>query len=90
MFPLERLGELMAAVGALVLKMVMDEDPLVRADVTYTPSHIASGVSLAVMGGRGQGLGNFYQRQLPHKIMLSSELVTRENAKLYYFPDAIY
>jgi ribose transport system substrate-binding protein len=73
-----------------VIKMVMDGDPLVRADVTYTPSHIASGVSLAVMGLRGQNLGNFYQRQLPHKIMLSSELVTRENAKLYYFPDAIY
>lgn len=74
----------MAAVGALVLKMVMDGDPLVRADVTYVPSHIASGVSLAVMGARGQGLGNFYyQRLLPHKIMLSSELMTRENAKLY-------
>ena len=49
-----------------------------------------SGVSLAVMGSRGEGLGTFYQRKLPHKIMLSSELVTRENAKLYYFPDAIY
>jgi ribose transport system substrate-binding protein len=73
-----------------IIKMVMDGDELVRADVTYTPSHIASGVSLAVMGLRGEGLGNFYQRKLPHKIMLSSELVTRENAKLYYFPDAIY
>lgn len=73
-----------------IVKMIMDGDSVVRATVTYPPSMIATGISLAVMGLRGQHLTGFYQRQLPSKIILAAELIVKENAKYYYEPDSIY
>jgi len=73
-----------------VIKMVMDGNPLVKADVTYPPSMVATGISMAVMSLRGQKLNGFYQQQLPSRIILSAELVTPENAKNYYFPDSVF
>lgn len=73
-----------------MIKKVMDGDPLVKADVTYPPSMIASGVSIAVMSLRGEKLNNFYQGKIPSKIILSAELITKQNAKSYYVPDSIF
>lgn len=73
-----------------IVKMIMDGDPYVRATATYPPSMIATGISLAVMGLRGQRLTNFYQRQIPSKIILAAELITKANAKYYYEPDSVY
>lgn len=73
-----------------MIKKVMDGDPLVKADVTYPPSMIASGVSIAVMSLRGQKLNNFYQGKIPSKIILAAELITKQNAKSYYVPDSIF
>ncbi len=73
-----------------IVKMVMDGDPLVRANVTYPPSMIATGISMAVMALRNEKLNGFYQNKIPSKIILSAELITRENAKDYYVPDSIF
>jgi len=73
-----------------IIKMVMDGDPLVRADVTYPPSMIASGISLAVMGVKDEHLEGFYQQKIPSRIILAAELVTRDNAADYYVPESIY
>ncbi|MCP4400928.1 MAG: ABC transporter substrate-binding protein, partial [bacterium] len=72
-----------------VVKMVMDGDPLVRADVTYPPSMVATSISLAVQGLRGEALNGFYQKKLPSKVILASELIVPENAADYYFPDSV-
>lgn len=74
----------------VMIKKVMDGDPLVTADVTYPPSMIASGISLAVFGARNTPLAGFYQGKIPSKIVLAAELVTKENAKAYYQPSSIY
>jgi ribose transport system substrate-binding protein len=74
----------------VMVKKVMDGDPLVKADVTYPPNMIATGISLGVLGAQGKGLDGFYQKKVPSKIVLSAELVTKENAKDYYVPDSIY
>ncbi len=74
----------------VMIKKVMDGDPLVKADVTYPPSMIASGISLAIYGARNQPLAGFYQGKIPSKIVLAAELVTKENAKAYYQPSSIY
>jgi ribose transport system substrate-binding protein len=74
----------------IMVKKVMDGDPLVKADVTYPPSMIATGVSLAVQAMRNQPLSGFYQKKIPSKIILASELITPENAKSYYEPDSIF
>jgi ribose transport system substrate-binding protein len=73
-----------------IIKMVMEGDPLVRADVTYPPSMIASGISLAVMGVKDERLEGFYQQKIPSRIILAAELITRENAEDYYVPESIY
>jgi ribose transport system substrate-binding protein len=73
-----------------VIKMVMDGDPLVRANVTYPPSMIATAISLAVKGVKHIPLDGFYQKEMPSKIILPSELIVPENAKDYYYPDSIY
>jgi len=73
-----------------IIKMVMDGDKQVRADVTYPPSMIGTGISMAVMSLRGEKLNGFYQNQIPSKIILAAELITVENAKSYYEPDSIF
>ncbi len=73
-----------------IIKMILDGDPLVRADVTYPPSMIATGISLGIMGVKGEVWNGFYQHKLPSKIILAAELVTRENAQEYYLPDSIF
>ena len=74
-----------------IIKMVKDGDPLVKADVTYPPSMIATGISAAIMAMRGEMPGNwYYQHQWPSKIIVPAELVTPENASKYYEPDSIY
>jgi len=73
-----------------IIKMVMDGDKQVRADVTYPPSMIGTGISMAVMSLRGEKLNGFYQNQIPSKIILAAELITVGNAKSYYEPDSIF
>jgi ribose transport system substrate-binding protein len=51
---------------------------------------IATAISLAVMAERGQPLSGFYQKQIPSKIILAAELITRKNAKDYYHPDSVF
>lgn len=73
-----------------IIKMVMDGDRLVRADVTYPPSMIATGISCAVMSLRGEKLNGFYQGKIPSKIILAAELITQENAQGYYIPESVF
>lgn len=73
-----------------IIKMIMDGDPLVKADVTYPPSMIATGVSMGVKAMLGEKLDGFYQNELPSRIILRAELVTEENAEDYYYPDSVF
>ena len=74
-----------------VIKEIMDDsNPLVKADVTYSPSVIAVSISYAVLGVKGVKLNPYiYQvRAMPRRIILPAELVTRANAKDFYVPEA--
>ncbi|HAS81120.1 MAG TPA: ribose ABC transporter substrate-binding protein [Verrucomicrobia bacterium] len=73
-----------------IIKMVMDGNPLVPADVTYPPSMVASAISMAVMSANGESLNGFYQKKIPSKIILQSELVLPANAKDYYEPESVF
>lgn len=73
-----------------IVKMIMEGSNLVRADVTYPPSMIATGISLGVKAAKNETLDGFYQRKLPADIILRAELVTRENAEEYYYPDSVF
>jgi ribose transport system substrate-binding protein len=72
-----------------VIKMVIDGDPIVPADITYPPSMIATGIHLChsvLRDGRQKAITQF----MPRHLVLDVDLVTPENAKDYYFPDSVY
>lgn len=74
-----------------IIKMIMDEeDPRIRADVTYHPNMAASAVSVGVHGARGESLPGFYQNTPPAFIQLAAELITKENAENYYEPKSVF
>jgi ribose transport system substrate-binding protein len=72
-----------------IVKMIMDKDPLVPANVTYSPSMIATGMYVCVSSlrdGREKAISTF----LPKHLTIDVELITPENAKDYYFPQSVY
>ena len=63
------------------IKKVMDGDKMVTADVTYSPSMIADAMKLTA-AARVKG------DKLPATTIIPSVLVTKDNAKQFYFPDS--
>jgi len=72
----------------IMIKKVMDGDPLVKADVTYPPNMIATGITLGVHGAKGTSIPGFYQA--PGKVVVNADLITKENAKQYYVPESVF
>lgn len=72
-----------------VVKRVQDGDPVFPATVTYPPSMIAVGCQQAVsilQSGKKDEILKF----TPRHIKIECDLVTKENAARYYFPDSVY
>ena len=63
------------------VKKVMDGDPIVKANVTYSPSMIADAMKLTA-DARVKGT------DMPATTIIPSVLITKENAAKYYFPDS--
>jgi len=63
------------------IKKVMDGDKVVTADVTYSPSMIADAMRLTAKA-RAKG------EAPPEKTIIPSLLITKDNAKKFYFPDS--
>ena len=73
-----------------IVKRVMDGDPLFPADVTYPPSMIAEGIKAAVervKSGKKPERGAGFKQE--DKI-LTIDLIEKDNAKKFYFPDSVY
>ncbi len=64
-----------------MVKRVMDGDKIINADVSYSPKFIYDAIKLTAEA-RLKG------EKLPPKTIIPSVLVTKENAKQYYFPDS--
>jgi ribose transport system substrate-binding protein len=64
-----------------MIKRVMDGDPLIKADVTYSPKFIYDAIKLT-SEARLKG------ERLPATTIILSVLVTKDNASQYYFPDS--
>lgn len=64
-----------------MIKRVLDGDRIINADVTYSPKFIYDAIRLTAEARlKGQ--------TLPPKTIIPSVLVTKDNAKDYYFPDS--
>lgn len=72
-----------------VVKMVMDKDPMIPANITYSPSMIAAGIHMAatvLRDGNRERIMEF----MPRHLMIDVELITPDNAGSYYFPESVY
>lgn len=72
-----------------VVKMVMDKDPMIPANITYSPSMIAAGIHMAASTLR-DGQREKVMEFMPRHLMIDVELITPDNAKQYYFPESVY
>jgi len=67
----------------LIVKKILDRDPLVRGTVTYSPRMLEKGVEAALEGLR--------TGKTPRKeIIIKSEIVNSETAAKHYYPDSVY
>lgn len=66
-----------------VIKLIMEGDTLIDADIFYPPTLIVPAIEVTAMR---------YATQAPirGRYVLDSPLITRENAEEYYFPDSPY
>jgi len=64
-----------------MVKRVIDGDALIKADVSYSPKFIYDAIKLTA-DARLQG------KTLPPTTIIPSVLITKENAKQFYFPDS--
>jgi ribose transport system substrate-binding protein len=72
------------------IRKILDGDEMVRATVSYTPSLIATSISFGALASRGMNFDGFYQNKVPSKVIMRSELITRENASEYYVADSVF
>jgi ribose transport system substrate-binding protein len=62
---------------------VIDGDPLIQADVSYSPKFIYDAIKMTAEA-RLKG------EALPATTIIPSVLITKENAQQFYFPDSPY
>ncbi|MFP5389980.1 MAG: substrate-binding domain-containing protein [Gammaproteobacteria bacterium] len=76
--------EVFGGAGAkTAVKKIMDGDKLIQADVSYSPKFIYDAIKLTAEARlKGQAL--------PGKTIVPSVLITRENARQFYFPNSPY
>ena len=74
----------------VVMKMIMDGDPLVRATVTYHPMMIADAIDYAVAVALGEKSDSFHEASSPISVVIPSVLLTADNVADYYEADSIY
>lgn len=64
-----------------IIKRIMDKDPQLPVNVTYPPALISSAIEMTAL--------NFVSSApMTGRYIISSELITPENAEQYYFPDS--
>ncbi|GJF33616.1 sugar ABC transporter substrate-binding protein [Kitasatospora sp. NE20-6] len=65
------------------MEHIRDDDSVLKATVTYSPSMSASAVSLARLVANGRGMGDLAELGVPKEIRLASETITKENVANY-------
>jgi ribose transport system substrate-binding protein len=66
-----------------MIKKVMDGDPMIPVDVLYPPAMVAVAMDLTALG---------IEEKMPvsGNYILNATLVTKENAKNFYYPDSLF
>ena len=69
--------------SANAMRLIKEDNGVLKATVTYSPSMASSAVSLARLIAQGKGLSDLVEKQVPKSITLASETITKENVDQY-------
>ena len=67
-----------------MVRRVQEGDDMVPVDVTYPPAMIATAIELTALGVMSEGV------PMSGEFIISSELITQENAEQHYYEDSPY
>jgi len=65
------------------IKKIIDNDKLIKADVSYSPKFMYDAIKMTAEA-------RLAGKDLPPTSIVPSVLITKENAKDFYFPDSPY
>ena len=68
----------------IIVKKVLDNNPLVPVNVTYPPRMIAYGIDYAAAAVKGK------PKTKEKRVVVPAEVITPKNAKFFYYPNSIY
>ncbi|MCO1653559.1 substrate-binding domain-containing protein [Pseudonocardia humida] len=69
--------------SANAMRAIQEDNTVLKATVTYSPSMASSAVSVARLVAQGRGLSDFAEREVPASITLASATITKENVGEY-------
>jgi ribose transport system substrate-binding protein len=69
--------------SANAMREIQNDNSVLKATVTYSPSMASSAVSLARLVAQGRGMGDLAEREVPASITLASATITKENVGDY-------
>ena len=72
----------------IMVKKILDGDPLVKATVTYSPAMIKVGIEKAIAHHRAVKAGT--PEDGKKETLIPSEIVVKDTAAKYYFPESVY
>jgi ribose transport system substrate-binding protein len=69
--------------SANAMRAIQEDNTVLKATVTYSPSMASSAVSLARLVAQGKGMGDLAEREVPASITLASATITKDNVGDY-------
>ncbi|MFD2349111.1 hypothetical protein ACFSTC_06505 [Nonomuraea ferruginea] len=71
------------ASSANAMRAIKEDNTVLKATVTYSPTMASSAIKLARLIAQGKGMSDLVENQVPQSITLASETITKENVEQY-------
>ncbi|MGI5273772.1 ABC transporter substrate-binding protein [Nonomuraea sp. CA-218870] len=69
--------------SANAMREIQNDNSVLKATVTYSPTMASSAIKLARLIAQGKGMSDLVENQVPQSITLASETITKENVEQY-------
>ncbi|MFC5821457.1 substrate-binding domain-containing protein [Nonomuraea harbinensis] len=69
--------------SANAMRAIKEDNTVLKATVTYSPTMASSAIKLARLIAQGKGMSDLVENQVPQSITLASETITKENVEQY-------
>ena len=69
--------------SANAMRLIKDDNSVLKCTVTYSPTMASSAISLARLIAQGKGMSDLVEKEVPSYIILASATVTKDNVDQY-------